>query len=255
MSSNRGLFANTSDQVQPSLTTLIGSLSLILGGHTKDNEEKQNEFLQQAQQSALHVLNTSQALPSIEVLGNCEPELDVEDRESVVKLSEEFRFSAETIVESLSVALEAIAVNPKDFRPLQETYNRVLLLLDTERELLAITHKFLLNNDDKSNYFNTIRTRITDFQLLQLTLEQLGLLVKLNAEVRGDWGRQVRADIVAVLDGNYDIGWSRNKDSTFDMITYLPGVTEPHGLKLINSINTQYFLNASSTDPGSEPNK
>jgi hypothetical protein len=47
-------------------------------------------------------------------------------------------------------------------------------------------------------------------QILKQSLSDLGIATKTEADVRGYNGQRVRADIVAVLDGEYDLGWSRN---------------------------------------------
>lgn len=63
-------------------------------------------------------------------------------------------------------------------------------------------------------------------------------------DVRGFNGQQVRADIVAVLEGNQDIGWSRNANGYFDMIADLPGVAKKHNqTELISSLNQKYAVN------------
>jgi hypothetical protein len=77
-------------------------------------------------------------------------------------------------------------------------------------------------------------------------LEQLGYPVEMEADIRGSGGQKVRADIVAVLEGDCDIGWARNTDGSFDLIADVWGVSMRHNFNnLINSINYQYALNAS----------
>ncbi|TVQ59956.1 MAG: DUF1257 domain-containing protein [Spirulina sp. DLM2.Bin59] len=94
------------------------------------------------------------------------------------------------------------------------------------------------------SHFSTLRTKITDVEILQSSLRDLGITTKTNAEVRGYNGQQVRADLVAVLDGEYDLGWSGNGDGTFDLIADLWGVAKKHNqTELINSINQKYAVN------------
>ncbi len=94
------------------------------------------------------------------------------------------------------------------------------------------------------SHFSTLRTKITDSVILTNSLRDLGINVKTNAEVRGYNGQQVRADIVAVLEGEYDLGWSENSDGTFDLIADLWGVAKKHNqTELINSINQKYAVN------------
>jgi hypothetical protein len=68
-----------------------------------------------------------------------------------------------------------------------------------------------------------------------------------NANVRGWKGREVKADVVAVLDGYCDIGWIRREDGSVELIADLWGVAQTYDqTELINSICRQYTQNASS---------
>ncbi|MGK7927803.1 MAG: DUF1257 domain-containing protein [Spirulina sp.] len=94
------------------------------------------------------------------------------------------------------------------------------------------------------SHFSTLRTKISDVAILETSLRDLGISVKTDADVRGYNGQRVRADLVAVLDGEYDLGWSRNGDGTFDLIADLWGVAKKHNQnELINSINQKYAVN------------
>lgn len=94
------------------------------------------------------------------------------------------------------------------------------------------------------SHFSTLRTKITDAEILKSSLSDLGVTVKSEANIRGYNGQNVRADIVAVLEGDYDIGWSRNTDGSFDLIADLWGVAKKHNqTELINSINQKYAVN------------
>ena len=94
------------------------------------------------------------------------------------------------------------------------------------------------------SHFSTLRTKITDAEILKASLCDLGVSVKTEANIRGYNGQNVRADIVAVLEGDYDIGWSRNADGSFDLIADLWGVAKKHNqTELINSINQKYAVN------------
>ena len=94
------------------------------------------------------------------------------------------------------------------------------------------------------SHFSTLRTKISDAVVLKSSLKNLGIVVKSDADVRGYNGQRVRADIVAVLDGEYDLGWSRNTDGSFDLIADLWGVAKKHNqTELINSINQKYAVN------------
>jgi len=86
------------------------------------------------------------------------------------------------------------------------------------------------------SHFSTLRTKITDAEILKASLRDLGISVKTEADVRGYNGQRVRSDIVAVLDGEYDLGWSRNTDGSFDLIADLWGVAKKHN-------NQKYAVN------------
>ncbi|MDA0266356.1 MAG: DUF1257 domain-containing protein [Cyanobacteria bacterium] len=94
------------------------------------------------------------------------------------------------------------------------------------------------------SHFSTLRTKVTDAEVLMTSLRDLGISVKSDADVRGYNGQRVRSDIVAVLEGDYDLGWSRNTDGSFDLIADLWGVAKKHNqTELINSINQKYAVN------------
>jgi hypothetical protein len=94
------------------------------------------------------------------------------------------------------------------------------------------------------SHFSTLRTKITDAEVLTSSLRDLGISVKSETDIRGYQGQRVRADIVAVLEGEYDLGWSRNADGSFDLIADLWGVAKKHNqTELINSINQKYAVN------------
>ena len=94
------------------------------------------------------------------------------------------------------------------------------------------------------SHFSTLRTKITDAEILKTSLRDLGIEVKTETNLRGYQGQSVRADIVAILEGEYDLGWSRNSDGSFDLIADLWGVARGHNqTELINSINQKYAVN------------
>lgn len=91
--------------------------------------------------------------------------------------------------------------------------------------------------------FSTLRTKITDFEILNQSLQDLGLKVHIDADVRGLKGQKIRADIVVVLEGDCDIGWTLNSDGSYDMIGDRRGVFHTGNTDLINSINQKYAVN------------
>ncbi|ELS34430.1 MULTISPECIES: DUF1257 domain-containing protein [Pseudanabaena] len=99
------------------------------------------------------------------------------------------------------------------------------------------------------SHFSTLRTKITDAEVLKSSLRDLGITVKTEADVRGYNSQRIRADIVATLEGDYDLGWSRNTDGSFDLIADLWGVAKKHNqTELINSINQKYAVNKALTE-------
>ncbi|MCA2685544.1 MAG: DUF1257 domain-containing protein [Microcystis sp. M038S2] len=120
------------------------------------------------------------------------------------------------------------------------------------RELLGRNNFRELRNPDQDSqherggggHFSTLRTKITDAEILVKSLQDLGIIVKREADVRGSSSQRVRVDIVAVLEGDYDLGWIRNTDGSFDLIIDLLGVAKKHDqTELINSINAKYAVN------------
>ncbi|WP_338429814.1 DUF1257 domain-containing protein [Synechococcus elongatus] len=94
------------------------------------------------------------------------------------------------------------------------------------------------------SHFSTLRTKISDAVILKQSLRDLGIAVQENADVRGYNGQRVRADLVVTLEGDYDLGWSRNSDGSFDLIADLWGVAKKHNqTELINAINQKYAVN------------
>ena len=81
------------------------------------------------------------------------------------------------------------------------------------------------------SHFSTLRTKITDAEILKTSLRDLGINVKTETDLRG-------------YQGQYDLGWSRNTDGSFDLIADLWGVAKKHNqTELINSINQKYAVN------------
>ena len=94
------------------------------------------------------------------------------------------------------------------------------------------------------SHFSTLRTKISNAVVLKSSLRDLGIEVKTDADIRGYNGQRIRADIVAVLEGEYDLGWSQNANGTYDLIADLWGVAKKHNqTELINSINQKYAIN------------
>jgi len=94
------------------------------------------------------------------------------------------------------------------------------------------------------SHFSTIKTQITDAEILIKSLQDLGFTVQTSAQVRGHNGLRLQADVVAVLPGHYDLGWTKNADGTFDLVADLWGVAKQHNQQqLLDSINQKYAVN------------
>lgn len=76
---------------------------------------------------------------------------------------------------------------------------------------------------------NVLRTRLTDPQALIRSLNHLDIPVKLEADVRAG-NIKVKADIVAVLKGSSDIGWSKHSDGSYNSILDLCNTSRTYNL-------------------------
>ncbi len=95
-----------------------------------------------------------------------------------------------------------------------------------------------------SSYFSTLRSKYNDTEILKISLTDLGISVEIDSYIRGVRGKKKKADIVAVLEGDCDIGWSRNSDGDFDMIIDIWGVSKKHNItEILSSIRQKYALN------------
>lgn len=94
------------------------------------------------------------------------------------------------------------------------------------------------------SHFTTLRSRLTDLEILKVSLRNLGFVIRTNAEVRGSGCQRVRVDVVAVLEGDYDLGWSYNAQGSLDLVTDLWGVAGKHNLtEMMSLINQKYAVN------------
>ncbi len=106
--------------------------------------------------------------------------------------------------------------------------------------------KLLEDADYRKSRFSTLRSKIkqSDAEILKASLYDLGITFKTNADIRGSGRTHVHADIVAVLEGKFDIGWVVNKDGYLDLVADLWGVAKKYNhTLLINSINQKFSVN------------
>jgi Protein of unknown function (DUF1257) len=120
----------------------------------------------------------------------------------------------------------------------------ILLLLWAAIKII----EFVLNPDRfllwwYRGHFSTLRTKMTDVEVLVSALQDLGFSVEMDAQVRGG-NKPKRADVVAVLEGDCDIGWiinANNTDGTFNLIIDVLGISRYYNQTiLINSIFDKY---------------
>jgi hypothetical protein len=94
------------------------------------------------------------------------------------------------------------------------------------------------------SHFSTLRTKITDAEILKASLRDLGIPLSRKPMFVATMVSVFEPTSVAVLEGEYDLGWSRNSDGSFDLIADLWGVAKKHNqTELINSINQKYAVN------------
>ena len=94
------------------------------------------------------------------------------------------------------------------------------------------------------SHFTTVRTKITNAEILKSSLADLGFKVETDCILRGYNGLTRQEEIVAVLDGQFDLGWHRNQDGSFSMIGDFWGISKKYNqTELVNKINQKYAIN------------
>lgn len=176
---------------------------------------------------------------------------DFQEDDSTFQLKKSWRDSAPQVSNSLANLIDDLMAPWPENRP----QNAQIIL---QRTAILPIKKVVNNIDDYkfSSRFDlkTLRTRINDPEILKSSLRELGLTVKTDVDVIVDKGRlyasgykgerKVRFDIVAVLEGKYDIGWCRNADGYFNLIADLDGIEKNYNIaELINTINHKYLDN------------
>lgn len=132
-----------------------------------------------------------------------------------------------------------------------EKINDLTSLLYDLKEILYDLKEILerLEKGLEPAHFSRLRRKITDPEILVNSLRDLGITVKLEADTRGRDGIRCPADIVAVLEGECDLGFLRNGDGSFDLIADLPGVAKKYNLtELVDSIQQKYAVNNTLKD-------
>ena len=152
-----------------------------------------------------------------------------------------------------------IANNANRFQPdsevidllYQNGYRRELAIISLNNAEALSTLKKCVEPINKPNIsyrgdrFSRLRTKIRDDQALISSLQHLNIPVRTNAEVRGGLNNK-RADIVAVLQGNCDIGRTRSSDGTFELIADLSGLRKTYNqTELMSMIYIIYSIKSS----------
>ena len=98
------------------------------------------------------------------------------------------------------------------------------------------------------SHFSTLRSKLTDAEILKASLRDLGMTFRTDSKVRGLCNQSVPADIVLALEGDCDLGWARSEDGSFAIVADLWGVAKHHNLeKLMSAINQKYAINKALT--------
>jgi hypothetical protein len=222
-----------------------------LANHWRDNPQTLPIIQQQANKGkseaikalATHWRDNPQTLPIIQQLANSEREIG-----GLVRVLGRIPIDSEigAIIETILARKDLDSDIKEKFRELLGRNNFRELRnpdQDSQHERGGGGH-FSTLRTKIGGHFSTLRTKITDAEILVKSLQDLGIIVKREADVRGSSSQRVRVDIVAVLEGDYDLGWIRNTDGSFDLIADLWGVAQKHSqTELINSINQKYAVN------------
>ncbi|MCA2796290.1 MAG: DUF1257 domain-containing protein [Microcystis sp. M100S2] len=220
-----------------------------LATHWRDNPQTLPIIQQQAnkgeseaiQALATHWRDNPQTLPIIQQLANSEREIG-----GLVRVLGRIPIDSEigAIIETILARKDLDSDIKEMFRELLGR-NNFRELRNPDQDSQNKREQDIQNKRGGGGHFSVLTTKITDPEILVKSLQDLGIIVKREADVRGGSnGQRVRADIVAVLEGDYDLGWSRNGEGTFDLIVVFWGVAKKHNsTELINSINAKYAVN------------
>lgn len=144
--------------------------------------------------------------------------------------------AASTSVETLNSFWRRLPVPQKDFEA-------ICYALELTR------WQEIVKNHGKPGYYRKMRTGIADAQILIQTLHDLNIDIETNGYLYVDYNFVVFADIVALLKGQYDLGWRWNDDGYFDMIGSLQDIGKKYQLPhFIDLINISYAFNKVVSD-------
>lgn len=165
---------------------------------------------------------------------------------SILLLPDIWKDSLE-VLQILESLLKFCSANYNNYDVGRAVIQAIILVSKVNPEALSILKSFThslykpVRQAPVPSHFSTLRTKITDAELLKSALRDLGIEVKTNHYIRGYKGQRMPADIVAVLRGEYDIGWLRNSDGTYDLCAELAGISQGYSqTELFNLINYIY---------------
>ncbi len=81
--------------------------------------------------------------------------------------------------------------------------------------------RYQADDEPELGHFSILKSEMRDAEILQAALKALEMPVQTNADVRGSNGQRHQADIVAVLEGKFDIGFVRTEDGSFNLVVDL----------------------------------
>ena len=81
------------------------------------------------------------------------------------------------------------------------------------------------------SHFTTIQTKLVDAIALEQALSDLKYRIARNAQVRGWRGQITQADLVVQATRNFDIGFIRSPQGSFDTVADWWGVKEDGGIE------------------------
>lgn len=132
----------------------------------------------------------------------------------------------------------------------------VAMFAEERPDALHILRKHIKPNGTgigSADHFSTLRTKISDIEVLKDTLQALELPFKVDDDVRGGISGSgysvIKADIVVVLQGSYDIGYLRNNTGSYDLVADLWGVAKAYNqTSLVGTISAVYTVKKSKKE-------
>merc|ERR1712232_192499 len=94
------------------------------------------------------------------------------------------------------------------------------------------------------SHFSTIQTKLANKDILLKTLQQIGLKVSLDADVRGYRGETIEADLAIAQENGHDIGFRYNGE-TYELVSDLQFWQQSVPVDVfLNKVNQNYSVNS-----------